>query len=692
MIQQWWRFFLCFLLSGASCFCVEENSKRALPTVELVSESEQAVKGAVLRIGVLIAIPEGEHIYWKNPGELGIPLRISWTLPQGCELLEEHWPTPEVFEEAGTVYFGYKHSTMIVADVRVSKNLTIDQLEIKAQVEWLSCGEACIPGSSLRTLVLPVGPGPLIPNSAEGLAFSRSLAAQPKPLDAAITISHHPDGLNVLVKEGKSDAATKAWFIAESTRDFACAEKALSEGEHTRVWQLKYPEGKMPQGNRLFGILVFTNDAGKVVASYQIKSDQVQQFSTLGWGFFSILLMAFVGGILLNIMPCVLPLITLKVFSLIKSAADHHSSSFISGIWFTLGAVASFWGLAIFALLLKLLGQNIGWGFQLQEPMFVAVLVIIFFLFALSSLGVFEMGMICLSLGEKLQEEGGASARKHQRWGAFFNGMLTTLVTTPCTGPFLGSVFGLVMAISFVKQLAIFSAIGLGMASPYLLFASFPKMLAILPKPGPWMNTFKQLTGFMLLATATWLIWIFGVETSSTAVTILLMGLWLSSIGAWILGRWGTPVSPHRRRLLASTAFIFCIIGSFVIASVGVRYFDNDTPAVQNAQWESFSPEKLASLREKGIPVFVNFTAKWCLTCQMNKLLLHANAPSFASMGIVTLEADWTKKDPRITEELARLGRASVPSYVYYPSGSSAPVILPERLSQKILEETIFSK
>lgn len=182
------------------------------------------------------------------------------------------------------------------------------------------------------------------------------------------------------------------------------------------------------------------------------------------------------------------------------------------------------------------------------------------------------------------------------------------------------------------------------MASPYLLFASFPKMLAILPKPGPWMSTFKQLTGFMLLATATWLIWIFGVETSATAVTILLVGLWLAAVGAWILGRWGTLVSPRNQRLLASVVFIFCILSSLVITSIGVRYFDENVPPAHSSDWQSFSPEKLADLREKGIPVFVNFTAKWCLTCQLNKPLLHANMQAFAAKGVVTLEADWTKK------------------------------------------------
>ncbi|SGA29576.1 thiol:disulfide interchange protein DsbD [Chlamydia abortus] len=443
---------------------------------------------------------------------------------------------------------------------------------------------------------------------------------------------------------------------------------------------------------------MLTDKAGGEVASFAVRgqiSDSESGTSALG-NYVMIMIMAFLGGLLLNIMPCVLPLVTLKVYGLIKSAGEHRSSVIINGLCFTLGVVGCFWGLAGVASLLKMLGHNIGWGFQLQEPMFVATLVIVFFLFALSSLGLFEMGTMFASLGGKLQstESGGS---KNKAVGAVFNGVLATLVTTPCTGPFLGSILGLVMSLSFIKQLLIFTSIGLGMALPYLVFSIFPKMLSVLPKPGSWMSTFKQLTGFMLLGTVTWLAWIFGSETSTTALIILLAGLWLTGIGAWILGKWGTPVSPKKHRVIASTVFLGFVAGALSLSFVASKHFveATETAVVQeNNVWQPFSSAKLAQLRKEGRAVFVNFTAKWCLTCQMNKPVLYARAVQemFKEHGVVTLEADWTRKDPEITEELARLGRASVPSYVYYPADQSDPIVLPEKITQSVLEDQVFSK
>ena len=250
------------------------------------------------------------------------------------------------------------------------------------------------------------------------------------------------------------------------------------------------------------------------------------------------------------------------------------------------------------------------------------------------------------------------------------------------------------MSLTFASQLLIFTAIGLGMALPYLIFAIFPKMLSLLPKPGGWMSAFKQLTGFMLLGTVTWLAWIFGSETSTTALIILLSGLWLSGLGAWIQGKWGTPVSPRRMRAVASTVFFGCILGALSLSFVASRYFVEMHNPAESETWQPFSSAKLAALRKEGHPVFVNFTAKWCLTCQMNKHVLYAHTVQeiFKQHGVVTLEADWTRQDPGITEELARLGRASVPSYVYYPPNQKEPIVLPEKLTQTVIENMFFSQ
>ncbi len=665
-------------------------------TAELLSEGSHIPGQNVFRVGVKISAGKGNHIYWKNPGGVGSPLSLSWNLPKGFSVQEEHWPAPKVFEEDGITFFGYEDSVLIVADIFPSPNLLPNQvIEIQAQVEWLACGENCLPGYADLSLSIPYKEEAVQVSSEKGLEFARTLLLQPRILEnnSGVRVARGEENEIILnIPEKLEKQTERVWFISEKAdKIFTLAEVTNSNGEGL-AWKLKAPS--FPKSKEIQGVLLFADKAGDPVESLTIRSLIVGKKGSLAllnlWHFAIILVMAFLGGLFLNIMPCVLPLVTLKVYGLIKSAGEHRSCVIANGLWFTFGVVGCFWGLAGVASLLKVLGHNIGWGFQLQEPMFVAALILIFFLFALSSLGLFEVGAMFANLGGKLQASG-VKSKESKSASAFFNGILATLVTTPCTGPFLGSILGLVMSISFVEQLLIFSAIGLGMASPYLVFSIFPKMLAILPKPGEWMSTFKQIMGFMLLGTVTWLVWIFGAETSTNAVVILLIGLWLAGIGAWMFGRWGSPICPKKQRYCVSTLFLASIIGSLFLSFVATHYFVSSETITQNHEgWQSFSSEKLAELRKQGRSVFVNFTAKWCLTCQMNKPLLHSLIVQkmFEDRGIVMLEADWTRKDPEITEELSHLGRASVPSYVFYPNHSD-PILLPEKLSMQILEEAI---
>ncbi len=686
---------------GQKLHAAEPVVEKALPGATLVSEGSHIPKGGIFRLGIKITAPKGSHIYWKNPGEVGSPLRINWNLPKGFVVEEEHWPAPKVFEEDGMTFFGYDDNAFIVADIRAPEGgADKEAVELKAHVEWLACGESCVPGNVDLVLSLPYRDGVAALHPERSVEFAQTLQSQPRLLkdNQAITLGRSQEGEIILNITGSQHHAKKAWFISEKAdKIFAYSEEAINETSGT-AWKLKIKTlSGVEKNQELQGVLLLTDSAGQEIESFIVHgqiSDSGQ--SSELWNYITIIAMAFLGGLLLNIMPCVLPLVTLKVYGLIKSAGEHRSSVILNGLCFTLGVVGCFWGLAGVAFLLKMLGHNIGWGFQLQEPMFVATLIIVFFLFALSSLGLFEIGTMFANLGGKLQSTD-AGASKSKIVGAVFNGVLATLVTTPCTGPFLGSILGLVMSLSFIKQLMIFTSIGLGMALPYLVFSVFPKMLSVLPKPGNWMSTFKQLTGFMLLGTVTWLAWIFGSETSTTALILLLAGLWLAGIGAWILGKWGTPVSPRKQRVFASTLFFGFLAGALSLSFIASRYFAEEAETVvvqEGSSWQPFSATKLAQLRKEGQAVFVNFTAKWCLTCQMNKTVLHAAAikEMFKEHGVVTLEADWTRKDPGITEELARLGRASVPSYVYYPADQSEPVVLPEKITQAVLEDMVFSK
>ena len=689
----------CFLLPmSMRTLYAQEKGKEELGA-SLSSAESHIPRGGQFRVGIRIAGPEGSHIYWKNPGEVGSPLKICWNLPEGFVVNEEHWPAPQVFEEEGTTYFGYDSTALIVADISSPANVEGEGADIQAHVEWLACSDSCIPGKADLKLSLPYGESNEVIHPDDARDFARTLQLRPRVLAEGqqVVLEKSSDG-KIIVNIPVSSEAEKAWFISEKAdRIFACSEEeAIKVGTQTQ-WKLSGKTRDHIQSNQeLEGVLLLTDRLGRQLESFIIRGhiagDPVTPSSGI-LGYATILVMAFFGGLLLNIMPCVLPLITLKVYGLIKSAGEQRSSVIRNGLCFTLGVVGCFWALAGVAVFLKMLGHNIGWGFQLQEPMFVATLMIIFFLFALSSLGLFEVGAMFTNLGSKLQSAERGTPRS-TAISSLCNGILATLVTTPCTGPFLGSVLGLVMSLTFASQLLIFTAIGLGMALPYLIFAIFPKMLSLLPKPGGWMSAFKQLTGFMLLGTVTWLAWIFGSETSTTALIILLSGLWLSGLGAWIQGKWGTPVSPRRMRAVASTVFFGCILGALSLSFVASRYFVEMHNPAESETWQPFSSAKLAALRKEGHPVFVNFTAKWCLTCQMNKHVLYAHTVQeiFKQHGVVTLEADWTRQDPGITEELARLGRASVPSYVYYPPNQKEPIVLPEKLTQTVIENMFFSQ
>lgn len=661
----------------------------------LVDRSARVYPGKVFRLGLRICLPEGNHIYGKNPGEMGAPLQIAWSLPPGFSLVKEHWPTPRIHEEQGMVFFAYDDEVLVLADIQAPQLalLGTEESAISAHVEWVACNETCVPGSS--DLHMPVS-----------LYEDHFLLHPTSQFCSLMEESHeevaaHLEGNEIIISAvGAACAqASQAWFISETTDNlFAFSEPAVLS-HSPESWKLKIKNADLlPENHKLDGLVVFTDSLGQQIGVYKVNfasREAPKTTSRFSWAeFLSILSMAFLGGLILNIMPCVLPLITLKVYSLMQSSKEHKSKAIASSLWFTLGIVSCFLVLAGFAYLLKLFGHQIGWGFQLQEPLFVAVLIFIFFLFGLSSLGLFEVGTMFSSLGGKLSKQ---TTQKNSASGAFCNGVLATLVTTPCTGPFLGPVLGLGMAVPFVFQACIFACIGLGMASPYVIFALFPRLMSILPKPGSWMEIFKQVMGFMLLATAIWLVWIFGSETNAQAVVVLLLGLWVVSLGAWMLGRWGTPVSPKRQRVSVITAFVVLLIVALGLSVIASRQPSSQVEVRTRSEkngWERFSMERLEQLRSEGKAVFVNFTATWCLTCQMNKQILHTQAvlEKFQEQNIALLEADWTKRDAEITAELSRLNRASVPVYAFYPADMAAsPVLLPERLSSSVLEEIVFA-
>lgn len=414
-------------------------------------------------------------------------------------------------------------------------------------------------------------------------------------------------------------------------------------------------------------------------------------------GILMILLLAFTGGLILNCMPCVLPIVSLKILSFVKLAGEQRSKTFKHGAAFAAGVMTSFWVLASILLLMQTYGRSLGWGFQLQEPLFVALLAAVLWILSLSLFGVFEAGTSISSLAGEAQSQAVLRARSGYL-ASFLNGTLATAVATPCTGPFLGPVIGFATTATPSQSLLTFSFLGLGMAAPYLLLAAFPNLTSFLPKPGKWMDTFKQLMGFFMVATVLWLAWIFAAETSHLGLLLLLVSFFLLALAGWIYGKWGTPVQKPKIRWVGYGAALICGLAAVYTLTLAASALEQETTVasaehVMNADgWEPFSEERIANLQAQGIPVFVDFTAKWCLICQVNHTVLMSQEVQdrFAASPVVKMQADWTKKDEKITRALQKFGRNAVPLYVLYPGNSSeTPKILPQILTPQIVIDSL---
>jgi thiol:disulfide interchange protein len=401
------------------------------------------------------------------------------------------------------------------------------------------------------------------------------------------------------------------------------------------------------------------------------------------------LLAAFAGGLLLNLMPCVLPVLSLKIFDFVQRAAGRKGGVLAHGLSFTAGTVASFWALAGVLVLLRRGGQGLGWGYQLQSPTFIVILCALFMFFALHLFGVFEVGYLFTRV-----------ARGHEReglGGSFLAGITATLVATPCTGPFMGTAMAYAFTQNDAVAFAVFTALGL--ASPYLLLSAAPGLARFLPRPGAWMEHLKQFMGFPLLATVVWLTWVFGRQTDIDAMGMLLALLITTGLVAWILGKWMALQHPGHIRLTAALVGLAIFVPVLTWVLYGLQHrmplagIESDAPSVPGkTTWHSYTPEKLAALRADGKAVFIDFTADWCITCKVNERVALAKPEvmaAFAEKGVVALKADWTNSDEAVTKALEGYGRNSIPLYVYYPAGGGDFKLLPQVLTPGIVVEAL---
>jgi len=414
---------------------------------------------------------------------------------------------------------------------------------------------------------------------------------------------------------------------------------------------------------------------------------QKQKNTTDNESLFFILIFAFIGGMILNLMPCVLPVLSLKIMGIVQQAGEDPKEKLKHGILFTIGVLVSFWALAGLLLILRAGGEQLGWGFQLQSPGFVIILVVLLFMFALSMFGLFEIGASLTAVGQNTQN-------KSAYMGSFMSGILATVVATPCTAPFMGSALGYAISQPPIISLLVFTFLGLGMAAPYLVLTNSPKLLKFVPKPGAWMETMKQVMGFLLVATVLWLLWVLSLQTGAEGLIIVLASLVITSIGGWIYGRWGNISKRKRTRVISQFLFVIILVFGTAFSLYNVETKSENADGVHkqgSISWQKFSPELVSQLRKENKPVLIDFTAAWCLSCQVNEKVAFGDAEVqrvLKEKNVETLKADWTNNDEVITKALAEFGRNSVPLYVLYLPGKEAE-LLPEIITPGIVLQAL---
>jgi thiol:disulfide interchange protein DsbD len=670
---------------------------------EIISKYLAFKPGQDVELALRLKIKEHWHTYWRNPGDSGLPTKLAWTLPEGFVAGDIEWPFPKKLPLGPLMNFGYDGEVLHLVRLRTPPNAAKSgSVILRAKADWLVCSDVCIPESAELALTLPMtSAAPEIDPRWEP-AFSRAAQAVPKTValaGAQATMAGDKIVINLPAKS-VSGALGEVEFFPYADDLIANAGKQLlnsnsGSGLITLSVPLAEPRGKNP--DLLKGILVASNNWGEmhggraVEISIPVSVAPAKTLSTVpaatvpgssaDIGLMVALAFAFAGGIFLNIMPCVFPVLGIKVMGFAQAAQNSPRALRIQGLAFLAGVVISFWLLAGILISLRAAGEAIGWGFQLQSPFFVTALAVLFLLLGLNLFGVFEFGT-------GLQSAAGSAASRSAKDGrldAFLSGVLATAVATPCTAPLMGAALGFTLSQPPLVSILVFTAIAAGMALPVVALSFFPSWLRMLPKPGAWMETFKQVLAFPLFATVVWLVWVIGSQLGNDAVARLLFGLVLVGVAAWAYGRMQVA-RPVRAALVA---LIFGLAGTALAWPVGAG--STAAATAGDADWQPFSREKIAELRASKRPVFVDFTASWCITCQVNKrVALNSDQVKqrFIERGITRMKADWTRQDPVITAALAEFGRNAVPLYIYYPE-QGEPVILPEVLTTDVVLNAI---
>lgn len=670
------RLALAFLLVAGLPVSAQLHDGKTLVKASLLADTTAIVPGQPFQVALVLEMAPGWHTYWEYSGDSGLPTTIDWKLPPGFAAGAIQWPVPEAKVEPGDIQvYAYSGRVLLLTTITPPRDVS-GNVTLRAAASWLVCAEICVPGGAELELTLPVEKSAAPANAARFEEFRARLPSnEPPPFE--LTWKRTGDVLSLQI-QGASSATPLALYPLPG-KDQVVGHPTFHPPDMLSIKAASPFTGVLSAGEgpaRRAWLVSDTASAKPVITG---QSSTLSLWVALFYGF--------VGGLILNLMPCVLPVISLKIFGFIKQAGDSRHSILLHGLAFGAGIFVWFLGLAAVIIALKSSGAEVTWAFQFQNPWFNVVIGSVVFVFALNLAGVFEF--VLPGRAANAMESAGSSSGLA---GSFFQGVFATLLATPCTAPFLGSALGFAFSQSAAVIIAMFVAVASGMALPYLILSASPGWLKFLPRPGEWMERLKQFMAFPLLATLVWVLSILGGQRGTDGVIWFCAFLLCLAFACWVFGSFCGPIAPRAKRTLA-LLLIVTTLGFGGWYFLGKKFAYVGMVAMDRIAWVPFSNARVQEELDDGRSVFVDFTADWCITCKFNERTA-IETPGIRALlkekNITPIKADWTNANPEITAALKSFGRVGVPFYVLYPaSNPTAPIILPELLTESLLADAL---
>ena len=654
---------------------VAQIDSRPKVQARFVAERTEVAPGGIVQVALEEVIRPGWHTYWRNPGDAGEPTEIKWTLPAGWKAGPIQWPNPKELPVGPLMDYGYENKVWLLTTLTAPANAKPGATNITAAVSWLVCQEVCIPESTTLSLPIVVALSPAPPYATIADTFAAARAKLPIPFPGAARFAFR-NGIALYLGAPASVMSARYFPFDEGVIRNASSQE-LGRVQNGIVLQLA-PGKHAHAAKALAGVVELSQNDGSLHA-YTIDARpgfvpaaNFAESSSLS--FVTALIFALLGGLILNLMPCVLPILAMKALAVASHAGKTGREAAREGWAYGAGAIVTFTGLGMLVVLLRAAGAAVGWGFQLQEPVVVALFALLIFAVGLNLSGLYEVPGI--GAGEALSRRGGVA-------GAFFTGVLAVAVAAPCTAPFMAAALGFALAQSDLVAICVFVALGVGFAAPFVLLAEWPALLRLLPRPGAWMLTFRQLLAFPMYATALWLAWVLSVQSDPGRLLLLLILALALAFALWALGI-GQQASGWRRALGFAPLLVFAIAVAALLPRLGVPARSASSATASAIPGEAFTESRLEALRAQGRPVFVNATAAWCVTCMVNDRIALEDArvrAAFEARHVAYLVADWTRRNPEVTALLSSYNRSGVPLYLYFAPGSERGKVLPQILT-----------